>query len=190
MTTSCLQKSSLLVVSFAALAYGAFAQSKTEFAIAQAGIDATFDPVPVEIPSVPKTGPRPVISMDLLTLRDVHGIQISPDGKYVAFVLGQAVYDSNSYRTGLFAVGTAKGSRPVSLGSAGPPHWDDINQWVPEDPRWSPDDRYIYRTMKNAGSWQVWRWSREGGAPVQVTHAEHNVQNLGARNQFCCCSIS
>jgi len=181
MTTSCLQKSSLLVVSFAALAYGAFAQSKTEFAIAQAGIDATFDPVPVEIPSVPKTAPRPVISMDLLTLRDVHGIQISPDGKYVAFVLGQAVYDSNSYRTGLFAVGTAKGSRPVSLGSAGPPHWDDINQWVPENPQWSPDERYIYHTMKNASSWQVWRWDREGGTPVQVTHAEHNVQSFFVR---------
>ena len=55
--------------------------------------------------------------MDLLTLRDIHGIQISPDGKYVAFVLGQAVYETNHYRTGMFVIGTEKGSKPVSLGT-------------------------------------------------------------------------
>lgn len=145
---------------------------------AQAGIDPGFDPVPVEIPDIQKTVPRPVTCMDLLTLRDIHDIQISPDGKYVAFVLGQAVYETNHYRTGMFVIGTEKGSKPISLGNAGPPRWDDINQWTSEDPVWSLDSRYIYHTMKSAGSWQVWRWDREGGAPVQVTHVQHNVQSL------------
>jgi dipeptidyl aminopeptidase/acylaminoacyl peptidase len=178
MRVKCLPKGALLLGLLAALHYVAFAQSKLELAIAQAGIDAGFDPAPVEIPSVPKTARRPVTSMDLLMLRDIHGMQISPDGKYVAFVLGQAVYDSNSYRTGLFAVGTAKGSQLVRLGTAGPPRWDDENQWITEDPQWSPDSRYIYCVMKNANSWQVWRWDREGGPPVQVTRAEHNVQSF------------
>ena len=182
MTADWLRKAALVFVSLAALAYVAFAQSKSELAIAQAGIDAGFDPAPIEIPSVPRTAPRPATCMDLLTLRDIHGMQISPNGNYVAFVLGQAVYESNSYRTGLFAVGTAKGSQPVSLGSAGPPRWDDINQWVNENPQWSLDEKYIYRTMKNAGSWQIWRWDRQGGPPVQVTHAEHNVQSFFLRS--------
>ena len=112
----------------------------------------SFDPTPVEIPNIQKTSLRPVTSMDLLKLRDLHGIQISPDGRYVAFVLGQAVYETNSYRSGLFVVGTLKGSKAMSLGTAGPPNWDAINQWVPEDPQWSADSKYLYRRLENAGS--------------------------------------
>jgi len=137
-----------------------------------------FDSTPVEIPAVHKTAPRPVTSMDLLTLRDLHGIQISPDGRHVAFVLGQALYESNSYRTGLFVVGTQEGSKPISLGTAGPPRWDQINQWLPEAPQWSPDSNEIYYRLKSTGIWQVWKWKLEGGAPVQITHAEHSVQSF------------
>jgi dipeptidyl aminopeptidase/acylaminoacyl peptidase len=137
-----------------------------------------FDPTPLEIPEIHKTALRPMTSMDLLQLRDLHGIQISPDGKHVAFVLGQAAYESNSYRTGLFVVGTQEGSKPISLGSAGPPHWDYINQWAPEAPEWSPDSNEIYYRLKSTGTWQVWKWKLEGGAPVQITHVEHSVQSF------------
>ena len=62
---------------------------------------------------------------------------------------GQAVHETNSYRSALFVIGTAKSSRPVCLGTAGEPRWDVINQWTPEDPQWSPDSRYIYRTIES-----------------------------------------
>ena len=137
-----------------------------------------FDPTPVEIPDIHKTTPRPITSMDLLTLRDLHGIQISPDGKHVAFVVGQAVYASNSYRTGLFVVGTQEGDKPVSLGTAGPPHWTLGNQWLPEPPQWSPDSNEIYYRLKSTGIWQVWKWKMGEGTPVQITHAEYNVQRF------------
>jgi dipeptidyl aminopeptidase/acylaminoacyl peptidase len=146
------------------------------FASAQTGIDPGFDPEPVEIPTVAKTAPRPVTSMDLLTLRDIRGLQISPDGKYVAFVLIQAVYETNHYRSAMFVISAEKGSKPISLGTAGPGRWDEANEWLPENPVWSLDSRYIYRTMKCNGSLQVWRWDREGGAPIQVTHSQHDVQ--------------
>jgi dipeptidyl aminopeptidase/acylaminoacyl peptidase len=118
--------------------------------------------------------------MDLLTLRDLHGIQISPDGKRVAFVLGQAVYESNSYRTGLFVVGTQEGSKPVSLGTAGPPRWALENQWPPEAPQWSPDSNEIYYRYRqnSSGLWQVWRWNLKGGVPVQITHAKNSVRSF------------
>jgi dipeptidyl aminopeptidase/acylaminoacyl peptidase len=148
------------------------------FASAQTGIDPGFDAEPVEIPTVGNTAPRPVTSMDLLTLRDIRGLQISPDGKYVAFMLIQAVYETNHYRSGMFAIGTERGSKPVSLGTAGPGRWDEANEWLPENPVWSLDSRYIYRPMKSNGAWQVWRWDREGGAPIQVTHSQHDVQTV------------
>jgi hypothetical protein len=46
----------------------------------------SFDAKPIEIPHVQKMTPRAITSMDLLTLRDFHGSQISPDGKWLAFV--------------------------------------------------------------------------------------------------------
>ena len=137
-----------------------------------------FDRTPVELPDIHKTTPHPVTSMDLLSLRDLHGIRISPNGKYVAFVLGQAAYESNSYRSGLFVVGTQKDSKPISLGTAGPPRWDQINQWSPEVPQWSPDSNEVYYRLKSTGIWQVWKWKLEGGGPVQITHAEQSVQGF------------
>jgi dipeptidyl aminopeptidase/acylaminoacyl peptidase len=148
------------------------------FTSAQTGIDPGFDPEPVEIPTVAKTVPRPVTGMDLLTLRDIRGLQMSPNGKYVAFVLIQAVYETNHYRSAMFVIGTEKGSKAISLGTAGPGRWEEGNEWLPENPVWSLDSRYIYRPMKSNGSWQVWRWDREGGAPIQVTHSQHDVQTV------------
>jgi len=148
------------------------------FASAQTGIDPGFDSEPVEIADVAKAAPRPVTSMDLLTLRDIRGLQISPDGKYVAFVLIQAVYETNHYRSGMFVISTEKGSKPISLGTAGSGRWDEGNEWLPENPVWSLDSRYVYRAMKSNGSFQVWRWDREGGAPIQVTHSQHDLQTV------------
>jgi dipeptidyl aminopeptidase/acylaminoacyl peptidase len=137
-----------------------------------------FDPAPVEIPAVQKKARRAITNMDLLTIRDLHGLQISPDGRYVAFVLGQAVYETNSYRSGLYVVGTNPGSVPLSLGTAGPPRWDEIGQWLPEPPEWSPDSRYVTYRLRTSGSWQIWRWSREGGEPVQLTHNAYDVESF------------
>ncbi len=138
-----------------------------------------FDPTPVRIPSFERGESRSVTSLDLLMIRDDKGVSISPDGKYVAFVVGQAVYETNGYRSGMYIVGSAPGSLPVSLGTAGAPRWDFINQWLPESPQWSPDSKYItYVTrMDNAANRQVWRWSVEGGAPVQLTDFPGDVQS-------------
>jgi dipeptidyl aminopeptidase/acylaminoacyl peptidase len=116
--------------------------------------------------------------MDLLQIRDEKGVSISPDGKYVAFVVGQAVYETNSYRSGLYIVGTAPGSAPVCLGTAGAPRWDAINQWLRQSPQWSSDSKYItYMTkMDKAANRQVWRWSVDGGTPLQLTHMPGDVQ--------------
>jgi dipeptidyl aminopeptidase/acylaminoacyl peptidase len=147
-------------------------------ASAQVDTGPGFDPAPLEIPNIQKTASRAVTNTDLLNLRDLHGIQISPDGRYVAFILGQAVYETNSYRSGLFVIGTEQGSKPVCLGTAGPPEWDALNQWLPEDPQWSADSKYLYRRLETAGIWRVWKWGREGGAPIQVTHVERDVRSF------------
>ena len=137
-----------------------------------------FDPTPVQIPPSLASPLRPITSMDLLTLRDLRGVHISPDGKSVAFVVSQAMYKANSYRTGLFVAGTEPGSKPMNLGSAGPPRWDEIGQYPLEPPSWSPDSRYITYRLKRSGIWQVWCWNRSGGEPLQLTHSPYDVQSF------------
>jgi dipeptidyl aminopeptidase/acylaminoacyl peptidase len=138
-----------------------------------------FDPTPVRIPSLGQVESRPGTSMDLLGIRDEKGASISPDGKYVAFIVGQAVYEANSYRSGLYIVGTALGSDPVCLGTAGAPRWDSINQWLPDPPQWSPDSRYITHIAKfdKVANWQVWRWSLDGGQRIPITNVPGDVQS-------------
>jgi len=138
---------------------------------------AEHAPVPLKIPAVQKSNPRPITMSDLLSIRDCEGVSISPNGKYVAFVAGQPVYETNDYRSGLFVVGTGHSSRLVNLGSAGLPHWDSINQWAAEAPQWSPDSRFITYRMRRFATekWQVWRWNRDGGSPVQLTHVPGDV---------------
>jgi dipeptidyl aminopeptidase/acylaminoacyl peptidase len=136
-----------------------------------------FDSSPVVLPQSDSGSPRLVTHKDLLELREIHGLSISPDGKWVAFVVGQADLETNSYRSGLFVVRTSGGESPVCLGSAGLPHWDFINQWISEQPQWSRDSRLIwYRMrMRTDEAWQVWQWNTEGGTPRPLTHVAGDV---------------
>lgn len=135
-----------------------------------------FDPAPVKIESVTRsTSPRPITSRDLLTMRDLKGMQISPDGTKVAFVVVQAVYETNSYRSGLFVVDTAPGNVPVSIGTVGPPRFDLIGQLSNYAVAWSPDSRFITCLMKHNDSWQIWRWARNGGKGEQLTHSATDI---------------
>lgn len=136
-----------------------------------------FDPTPVQIPLVDKRAARPVANTDLVSMRDVHGLSISPDGRTVALVVGEPIYKENSIRTGMFTINTIPGSAPRSRGSAGLPHWDSINQWTPEAPQWSPDSKlFTYRMQGHQNEvWQVWSWDREAGGPIQMSHVPGNV---------------
>jgi dipeptidyl aminopeptidase/acylaminoacyl peptidase len=146
---------------------------------AQAIQGARFDPVPVQLGNSAAGTPRPVSPMDLLTLRDPKGLSLSPDGKYVAIVVGQADFQTNGYRSALYVVSTSAKPDVRSFGTAGVPHWDEINQWVPEDPVWSSDSKVIwYRArMDERNEWQVWGWDQTSGRRQQVTRVPGGVEN-------------
>ncbi|HEX9273875.1 MAG TPA: Atxe2 family lasso peptide isopeptidase [Candidatus Binatia bacterium] len=137
----------------------------------------SFDSSALEIKPVAKTTRRPISSKDLLTIRDITGVQISPDGKSVAYVVSQAALESNSYRTALFVVGTEPGSVPVNLGSAGPPHWSSVGQYLRIPPQWSPESRYIAYLVREGNRRQIWLWNSLGGKPERLTHIANDVEN-------------
>ena len=146
---------------------------------AQAVEGAAFDPAPVELGRSATLSVRPITPMDLLTLRDVKGMSLSPDGSRVAFVVGQAEYETNGYRSGLFVVPTKGDGRVQALGTAGMPHWDDINQWIDESPEWSPDGEWIaYRMrLRSDEHWQVSIWNQKSGIVEKITSVPADVES-------------
>jgi dipeptidyl aminopeptidase/acylaminoacyl peptidase len=150
---------------------------------AQAIQGARFDSAPVRLEKAEATTLRPVRPMDLLTLRDPKGLSLSPDGKNVAFVVGQADPRTNGYRSALFVVSTSAKPQFRSFGTAGQPHWDEINQWISEDPEWSSDSKVIwYRArMEGQNEWQVWGWDRSSGKRQQVTRVPGDVESYRVR---------
>jgi dipeptidyl aminopeptidase/acylaminoacyl peptidase len=140
---------------------------------------AGYDPAPVRLDQNVTMTSRPVTPMDLLTLRDPKGVSISPDGSLVAFAVGQAEYETNAYRSGLFVVATKAGSQVKALGTAGIPHWDELNQWLDETPQWSPDSQWIsYRTrMSSTERWQVSLWNATNGLREKQTSVLGDVES-------------
>lgn len=123
------------------------------------------------------TNVRPISALDLLRIRDITGLQISPDGKRVAYVVSQAVYETNGYQTTLFVVGTQPGSAPINLGGVGEPHWSSIGEYLDISPQWSPDSQAVTYLVRTEGRHQIWRWSAAGSKPEALTDKSDDVDS-------------
>lgn len=148
----------------------------------------SYPPVPKPLPTLelPTRASSPVRTrditvQDLLRLRRVSGLSISPDGQWIAFILRQPDLMSNGYRTALFATATSGHGKLLNLGSVGPALFYEWNYPLTIDPVWSNDSRYILYPMPEVepsgefGKSQLFRWSREGGPPTQLTHSTTSV---------------
>jgi dipeptidyl aminopeptidase/acylaminoacyl peptidase len=105
---------------------------------------------------------------DMLAMDRISDVQISPDGRQVAFVVRVTDLDANRGRTDLWLVSTAGGDlrRLTSHPDA------DSN------PRWSPDGRTLWFLSSRAGSSQVWKIPADGGEAEQVTDEPLDAANL------------
>jgi len=109
---------------------------------------------------------------DMLAMDRISDVQISPDGRQVAFVVRRTDLEANRGRTDLWLVSTA-GGEPRRLTT----HPDgDFN------PRWSPDGRTLWflstRPGSGGASSQVWKIAVDGGEALQVTEEPLDVGNL------------
>lgn len=103
----------------------------------------------------------PFTAADLNALKRISDPQVSPDGRYTAFVLRETDTAANRGRTDIWLIDlTAKA--PVARRLTQNPANDS-------NPRWSPDSRTIYFLSTRSGSSQVWRLPLDGGDALQVT---------------------
>lgn len=118
-------------------------------------------------------GTQPWTLDDILGMKVVADPQVSPDGKWVAWVVQELKPDSSDYQTDVWLAPVAKGE-PRRLTAA--PENDDT-------PRWSPDGRWIAflsdrprpghkaDDAADEGRRQVWLIRPDGGEATVLTDA-------------------
>jgi dipeptidyl aminopeptidase/acylaminoacyl peptidase len=104
---------------------------------------------------------RALTPTDLNLLARVSDPQVSPNGKYVVYVLRETDLDANRARNDLWLVDLVRADakpRRITQHSANDTH-----------PRWSMDGTNIYFLSSRTGNAQVWRLPLSGGEAVQIT---------------------
>jgi dipeptidyl aminopeptidase/acylaminoacyl peptidase len=106
---------------------------------------------------------------DMMRFRDVRDPQLSPDGKWIAYVVGttDAKEDKSASHIWLISIDGAN-DRQITFGQEGE-----------SSPRWSPDGQYISFTSSRPGKArgsQVWILDRNGGEAQQLTDVKGRLQ--------------
>ena len=112
--------------------------------------------------SAPKAAaPRGFTAADLVTLNRVSEPAISPDGKWLAYVLRETDMAGNKGRTDLFVLDlTQAGAEPRRIAA------DAASD---SSPRWSPDGQHLFFLSSRSGTSQVWRYTFASGTAQPVT---------------------
>ena len=126
--------------------------------------------------------PKPWTSDDILALRVVSDPQVSPDGRWVAYVVQSLSADSSEYQTDLWLAPAAA--------AAGEPRRLTTAPAADEQPRWSPDGRTIAFLSDrprpgvksdeagDEGKRQIWLIHPDGGEAWLLSSAKGGVSAL------------
>src|SRR6516162_4347155 len=120
-------------------------------------------------PAHAASGGAPFTPEDLVVLRRISDPQVSPDGRYLAFVQRDTDLAANRGRTTLWLLALAAGAHPQQLTD---PSGGDSS------PRWAPDSRTLYFLSTRSGSQQVWRVVLTGAVAQRVTDFPLDVGSL------------
>jgi len=136
-----------------------------------------------EIPFVPENPKRLIAIDDLLRLRDIDSLNLSPDGSHFAILVRQAVPEQNTYRTGWF-VGSSTGGDLTFVGGGGDvrlltlPDGTTGGEIAGGPGRWSPDGKWLAYPVKRNNEVQLWRSRSDGRVVEQLTHNSADVRDF------------
>jgi len=118
------------------------------------------------------TQARPVTSMDLLTLRDVGGVSMSSDGRFVVYQVRRADSAANAYSNQWFLIEVATKQQRIIVGNGGEPILSG-GDWQTYAPVWSgKSDAFCY-VRKDGGRITVHRMTLDGqDKPIVVGNGD------------------
>lgn len=117
-----------------------------------------------------QTGTEPVKVTDMLKIKQLGGVTISPDGSKVAFVVNNIEPDGDNkweykYVNQIYVVPADGSSAPKQLTTR-----ESANQ-----PTWSPDGKKLAFVRVTDGKSQIFLLSFDGGEPVQLTKFKYGA---------------
>ncbi len=114
--------------------------------------------------------PRAASVEDVLSLESVTDPRISPDGRWVAYVVTKMDFEESSNDSAIWAVALGEvPAEPVRLTSH-----DGVN----DTPRWSSDSSWLMFASDRSGSRQVHGIRPDGGEAWQVTQWHTSVESF------------
>lgn len=122
----------------------------------------------------PVAAKRPLTVDDLMAVRNVGDVQISPDGQRVAYVVHEADFANNAYASDVYLV-SVEGGEPTRFirnlkltpASGSPRYRANL--------RWSPDGRRLAFLSGREGAIQVYVMNVGGGEAERVTNSKTPV---------------
>ncbi|MBI4546609.1 MAG: S9 family peptidase [Ignavibacteriae bacterium] len=102
---------------------------------------------------------RPMELEDLFRIKRVSDPQLSPDGKWVAFMITEVDKPNNKTNSDIWLI-PSSGGEPKQLTNS-PKH--------DRHPRWSPDGKWIAFESNRDGSFQIYLVNSSGGEAKQLT---------------------
>lgn len=115
--------------------------------------------------------PRRVEIDDLMRLRSISDVRLSPDGEQVAYVVSQASFEKDAYEPVLYVV-SASGGTPVRMTY----ETRIFNRPLPHPQlRWSPDGSFLSFLAFSKDVPQVFLLPARGGEPRATTSAPEGV---------------
>jgi dipeptidyl aminopeptidase/acylaminoacyl peptidase len=106
---------------------------------------------------------------DYLALRSVRDPQMSPDGQWVAYVVGTTKTKEDKREQRIWMI-PAGGGEAIALTAEG------VSS---SHPRWSPDGKFLaFLSGRNEGKAQVWLLNRLGGEAQKLTDTAQDVEDF------------
>ena len=110
---------------------------------------------------------RPLEIDDLFRIRRVSDPQLSPDGKWIAFVITDVNKENNSFSRDIYIISSQGGElRRLTTHPANDVH-----------PRWSPNGKTIAFESDRTGESQIWLINIDGGEAKQLTDVATGASN-------------
>ena len=109
-----------------------------------------------------------ITEKDLLSLKFLRQLAISPDEKEIVYVIEWIDEKDNKYYSNLWLVGTdGKSNRQFTFG-----------KYKDSQPAWSPDGKQIAFVSKRGEKAGIYIIKRDGGEAKQLAEAEGVFQNI------------
>jgi dipeptidyl aminopeptidase/acylaminoacyl peptidase len=127
----------------------------------------------------------PITQHDLLSLRDVAGLSVAPDGSRIAYQLQRADEVRNVYES-IWCVANTDGSgQPTELGSGGDPSFllipgteRQTGYWLTLAARWSPQSEKVGFLARRGGETQIEVCDLVHPGCVRATSSDGDVQDF------------